>query len=115
MDDQLDNDLRDRIREVFDNYEDTTADEGWLLLRERFPVQEKQRRPVYLWWASAAAVLLLFLSIGLWMASNKNSTNDHAQIAAVKHAKPALPQNKAADSIIQNAAPAQPPAATKQS
>ena len=42
MDDQLDNDLRDRIREVFDNYEDTTADEGWLLLRERFPVQEKR-------------------------------------------------------------------------
>lgn len=115
MDDQLDNDLRDRIREVFDNYEDTTADEGWLLLRERFPVQEKQRRPVYLWWASAAAVLLLFLSIGLWIASNKGNTNDHAQITAVKPAKPVLPQNNAADSTIQNAAPSQAPVITKQS
>lgn len=115
MDDQLDNDLRNHIREVFDNYEDTTADEGWLLLRERFPVQEKQRRPVFLWWASAAAVLLLFLSIGLWIASNKNNTNDHAQITAVKPAKPALPQNNAADSTIQTVAPAQPPVTTKQS
>jgi len=116
MDDQLDNDLRDRIREVFDNYEDTTADEGWLLLRERFPVQEKQRRPVFLWWASAAAVLLLFLSIGLWIASNKNNTNDHAQITAAKPVKPALPQqNSSADSNVQNVAPAQPPVITKQS
>lgn len=109
MDDQLDNDLRDRIREVFDNYEDTTADEGWLLLREKFPVQEKRRRPVYLWWASAAAALLLFLSIGLWIASNKNGKNDNAQLSSAKQTKPALPQNSAPDSIVQKAAPVQPP------
>jgi hypothetical protein len=115
MDDQLDNDLRDRIREVFDNYEDTTADEGWLLLRERFPVQEKQRRPVFLWWASAAAVLLLFLSIGLWVASNKNNTNNHAQITAAKPVKPVLPQSNAADSTVQSVAPMQPPVTIKQS
>ncbi|UOE48061.1 outer membrane beta-barrel protein [Mucilaginibacter sp. SMC90] len=109
MDDQLDNDLRDRIREVFDNYEDTTADEGWLLLREKFPVQEKQRRPVYLWWASAAAALLLFLSIGLWIASNKNSINNNDQTLSVKPLKPAQPQTNTTDSVIQNAAPVQPP------
>jgi hypothetical protein len=115
MDDQLDNDLRDRIREVFDNYEDTTADEGWLLLRERFPVQEKQRRPVYLWWASAAAVLLLFLSIGLWIASNKNNVNNNGQTYSAKPVKPPLPQSNAADSIEQKEAPLQPPVITKQS
>jgi hypothetical protein len=115
MDDQLDNDLRDRIREVFDNYEDTTADEGWLLLRERFPVQEKQRRPVYLWWASAAAVLLLFLSIGLWIASNENNVNNDGQTFSAKPVKPALPQSNTADSIVQNATPVQPPVTTKQS
>ncbi|XHR95868.1 hypothetical protein ACFJIV_03990 [Mucilaginibacter sp. UC70_90] len=114
MDDQLDNDLRDRIRDVFDNYEDTTADEGWLLLRERFPVQEKQRRPVYLWWASAAAVLLLFLSIGLWIASNKNNVNN-SQIFSAKPVKPALPQSNTADSIVQNVTPVQPPVTIKQS
>ncbi|MFC0516125.1 hypothetical protein ACFFGT_18030 [Mucilaginibacter angelicae] len=111
MDDQLDNDLRDRIREVFDNYEDTTADEGWLLLREKFPVQEKQRRPVYLWWASAAAVLLLFLSIGLWIA-NKDGRHDNAQISATKQTKPALPQSSAPDSTVQKAAPVQQPPVT---
>lgn len=115
MDDQLDNDLRDRIRDVFDNYEDTTADEGWLLLRERFPVQEKQRRPVYLWWASAAAVLLLFLSIGLWIASNKNNVNN-SQIFSAKPVKPALPQSNTADSTVQNVTPpVQPPVTIKQS
>ncbi|WP_413666437.1 hypothetical protein ACEN9X_18040 [Mucilaginibacter sp. Mucisp86] len=116
MDDQLDNDLRDRIREVFDNYEDTTADEGWLLLREKFPVEEKQRRPVYLWWASAAAVLLLFLSIGLWIASNKNNVNNDGQTFSAKPVKPALPKtNTALDSATQNVAPVQQPATTKQS
>jgi len=65
MDDQLDNDLRDRIREVFDNYEDTTADEGWQLLREKFPAQKKRRGIIWLWWV-AAAILLAFLGIGLW-------------------------------------------------
>ena len=75
MDDQLDNDLRDRIREVFDNYEDTTADEGWLLLREKFPVKEEKRLGVWLWWAGAAAGLLLFLSIGVWMLVEKQPAN----------------------------------------
>ena len=37
MDDPLDNDLKKRIREVFDNYNDEHADEGWLLLREKYP------------------------------------------------------------------------------
>jgi hypothetical protein len=106
MDDQLDNDLRDRIREVFDNYEDTTADEGWLLLREKFPEQDRQRRPVYLWWASAAAVLL-FLSIGLWMFTSKKVTPDN-QTFSTTPAKQAKPQNNPADSAIKNAAPQNP-------
>lgn len=107
MDDQLDNDLRNRIREVFDDYEDTTADEGWLLLREQFPVQEKQRRPVYLWWAGAAAAVLLFLSIGLWVVSNKNAVNNGNQSLSVKPVKPVQPQNNPVDT-----AAAQPGAAT---
>jgi hypothetical protein len=69
MDDQLDNDLQNRIREVFDNHEDATADEGWLLLRERFPAEQSKRRAfAWMWW-SAAAILLAFLGIGLWIKS----------------------------------------------
>jgi hypothetical protein len=46
MDDPLDNDLRNRIREVFDNYDDEYADEGWQLLREKYP-KKARRSPVY--------------------------------------------------------------------
>lgn len=66
MDDQLDNDLKNRIREVFDNFEDGHADEGWLLLREKYPEKAKRRPVAWLWWSSAAAVLLLFLGIFLF-------------------------------------------------
>jgi len=93
MDDQLDNDLKNHIREVFDNYEDTTADEGWLLLREKFPAEKKRRGIAWIWWA--AAVLLVCTGIGLWL---KTSTDKPAtQIAKqksqpIKHGKPAAQQ-----------------------
>jgi hypothetical protein len=95
MDDQLDNDLKNHIKEVFDNFEDTSADEGWLLLKEKFPVEQSNRRGfVWLWWGAAAAIILLFSGIGLWVFNNKpqpgklivkketNSSNQN--IAAVK-------------------------------
>jgi hypothetical protein len=73
MDDQWDDDLSNHIREVFDNFEDPTADEGWLLLRKKFPEPEKKRPVAWLWWGSIAAGLLLFLGIGLWMVDKKDS------------------------------------------
>ncbi|OKS85306.1 outer membrane beta-barrel protein [Mucilaginibacter polytrichastri] len=63
MSDQLDNDLKNRIREVFDNYTDDTADAGWELLRQKFP-EEKKNRVIAWWWYSAAAVLLVCM--GTW-------------------------------------------------
>ena len=80
MDDQLDNDLRNRIREVFDNFEDTSSDEGWLLLREKFPEKAKRRAVAWLWWGSAAAVLLLFLGV-LWF---KNAVVDDQHLVINK-------------------------------
>ncbi|RYY36176.1 MAG: hypothetical protein EOP46_07390 [Sphingobacteriaceae bacterium] len=67
MSDELDNDLKRRISQVFDNYENDGADAGWMQLREKFPAPAKHRGIARLWWASAAAVLLLFLSVGLWL------------------------------------------------
>jgi hypothetical protein len=59
MSEQLDNELRKRINEVFDNYEDTApANEGWLLLREKYP-EKKKRSVLPLWWSAAAVLLLL--------------------------------------------------------
>ena len=83
MDDPLDNDLRKRIREVFDNYEDTSADKGWLLLREKFPEKAKKRPIVWLWWSGVAAAVLLFLGIGFWL-TNKPVTNTGAIVKIKK-------------------------------
>jgi hypothetical protein len=66
MDDQLDNDLKKRIREVFDNYDDEHADAGWLLLREKYPEKAKRRPVAWLWYGSVAALVLIFLGIFLF-------------------------------------------------
>lgn len=84
MDDQLDNDLEKRIREVFDNYNDEHADQGWLLLREKFPEKARRRPVVWLWWSSAAAVLLLFLGI-LWYSNAPKKENKMASKPGTNH------------------------------
>jgi hypothetical protein len=64
MDEQFDKDLINRVREVFDDYEDPTADEGWLELRKKFP-EKRSRRPVaWIWRGAAAALVLLCMGIG---------------------------------------------------
>jgi len=64
--DQLDNDLRDRIKQVFDDYQDDAAEEGWLLLRKKYPEEKKDRAIFWYRVAGVAAFLLLFLNIFLW-------------------------------------------------
>src|SRR5258707_11798964 len=76
MDDQLDNDLKNRIRDVFDNYQDEHADEGWLLLREKYPEKAKRRAVAWLWWGSSVAALLL-LFLGIWWMNNKPVTKQN--------------------------------------
>jgi len=93
MDDQFDNELKDHIRKVFDEFEDPSADEGWLLLREKFPAQAKRRAIAWLWW-SAAAIALLFLSVALWkytaqvgpnkLIAKKEVTTPNKNMAATK-------------------------------
>jgi hypothetical protein len=61
MHEQFDKRLSEKIRDVFDAYEDDTADAGWKELRKRFPAREKKRRALY-WW-SAAAMLGVVLGI----------------------------------------------------
>lgn len=93
MDEQFDNKLTDRIREVFDTYEYPPAEHGWEELRKKFPAQEKRNKVAWLWWSSAAAVILLALGIGVWYNSASNSQNN---LAAVK---PAVKQ-RVKDSVI---------------
>lgn len=74
MDEHLDDELKKRIREVFDNFDDTSADEGWQLLREKFPEKVRHRPVAWIWWSSVAALLLLFLGI-LWFKNTPVKEN----------------------------------------
>jgi hypothetical protein len=65
MSEDFDDELSKHITDVFDQYEDTApAQEGWLLLRQKFPPQ-KRRRVIPLWWSVAASLLIVAL-FGLW-------------------------------------------------
>ena len=79
MDDQFDDKLKQRIKEVFDDYHDSSAAEGWLQLREKFPERKRRRVMLRIW--SAAAVLLLFGTISLWLylINNKQAGNKIAR------------------------------------
>ena len=98
MDDQFDNELKNHIRKVFEKVEDPSADEGWLLLRKKFPEEEAKRRAfAWMWWA-AAAVLFLFLGIGVWMYSK----NDQPQKSIAKNPKHGPSENLASVKGQQN-------------
>src|SRR6185312_4599720 len=74
MDEQFDKNITNRVKEVFENYDDPFANEGWLKLREKFP-EKRRRRPAAWWWlGTAAAVLLVFLGIGLWLNKKQVQT-----------------------------------------
>jgi hypothetical protein len=92
MDDQLDNDLRNHIRDVFENYDDKHADEGWLLLREKYP--EKTKRGIVIWlrWGVVAASLLLVMGI-LWYKYTPQSTQK-IKLAKNQHPKHLAPEGK---------------------
>jgi hypothetical protein len=79
MNEEFDERLKNRITDIFDNYEDDSAHEGWLLLRQKYPEEKKRRGAIWLWWGSAAAVLLVFLSIGVWIY-NKAAVNDFVRV-----------------------------------
>ncbi|WP_158989416.1 outer membrane beta-barrel protein [Mucilaginibacter sp. L196] len=84
-DDQLDNDLRDRIKQVFDDYQDDTAEEGWLLLRKKYPEEKKDRAIFWYRVAGVAAFLLLFLNIFLWYRDDSGYKKKIAGIHKIEH------------------------------
>src|SRR5258708_3756325 len=118
MDEQFDKDLIKRIKEVFDKHHDPSANEGWLLLRKKFP-EKRSRRPAAWWWRGAAAAsLLLCMGIGFLIydgriqpkkmahqkfkavtsqnlvKTNARKSNDSATTAGESRSNPATPVNK---------------------
>ncbi|RYE21724.1 MAG: hypothetical protein EOP42_25480, partial [Sphingobacteriaceae bacterium] len=75
----FDEDLKNHIKQVFDNYDDGQANEGWNLLREKYP--QKNDRKYFFWWISAAVLLFTFSSI--WFFQPKT-----AHTKSVKNTKP---------------------------
>src|ERR1700761_6943880 len=78
-DEQLDNEFKKHMQEVFDRYEDDTSHEGWALLREKYPKKQSDRPVAWLWrYAGVAALLLAVLGIGLWFNVQYKSTKNLA-------------------------------------
>ncbi|MBB5395544.1 outer membrane beta-barrel protein [Mucilaginibacter sp. AK015] len=102
MDEQFDNKLTNHIRKVFDDYEHPGAEHGWAQLKNRFPVEEKGRKTTWLWWSSAAAVILVFLGIGLWYNKQVAAVNNMAVKPAAKTQQPAIVKNKPAINSANN-------------
>lgn len=63
MEEPFDRHLTKKIKQVFDDYEDPSADYGWAELRKKYP-SRGVKMPLILWISSAAAILLVLS--GLW-------------------------------------------------
>ena len=67
----VDNKLSSKIKQVFDNYEDQSADAGWEKLRQKYP--DRIKRPIFLWMSMAAAICLFVA--GFWLISLNQQTD----------------------------------------
>jgi len=84
MSEPLDEQLKKRISEVFDHYEEdaSSAGDGWQQLRHKFPEQKQEKSTFAWWWRIAAAVLLLCV-MSLWWINR--GTNEQQKKIAKQH------------------------------
>jgi hypothetical protein len=66
MKEDFDRDLSKHIVRTFEDYGDGRHEEGWMLLRKKYP--EKKRRSIAWWWY-AAALSGLIVTAGLWLGN----------------------------------------------
>jgi hypothetical protein len=88
MSEEFDKKLINRINEVFEGFEDDTANEGWAELRKSYPV--KERKHIALWWYSSAAALLIITSI--WLFSNNDQNQPYQNVKKQKEIKTEKPE-----------------------
>lgn len=89
MQDSFDKKLAERIVQVFDEYEDDSADQGWEQLRLKYSAPKRRSSMVY-WLGSAAAILLLIAGVWLFYPQSEK-----VQLASQEKPKEVvLPQNK---------------------
>jgi hypothetical protein len=61
----IDEELNARIKAAFEDLDDGEGDEGWALLRTKYPVTKRRKLPIW-WISSAAAVLLIICGIAFF-------------------------------------------------
>jgi len=96
MHDQFDEKLSARIKDVFEDFEDDSADMGWQQLRKSFPADEKTK-PVFIWWWQSAAAILLALGTWAYVSrpvekiylTGKAKIEEHEQLKSSVPATPA--------------------------
>lgn len=87
MYDQFDKKLAERIKYVFDAYEDDSYDIGWKELRKRYPASKKRRSLIY-WMSTAAAIAVL--ALGTWLYEKQGKETE----TIARTEKPKLPVPK---------------------
>ena len=76
MKELTDQELTDKISQVFENFEDPNAAQGWQELRKKYP--ENSIRSTIFWWGAAAAVLLVVGSLWLFIPDTIEGTGEIA-------------------------------------
>ncbi len=76
MNNQFDERLSDKIRDVFDNYDDNLAEDGWKELRKKYPAKT-ERSPFIYWISSAAAAIVLALGVWVLLPSGNEQGNEN--------------------------------------
>ena len=76
----FDADLNNRIKQIFDDYDDGRANDGWNLLRKKYP--KKNRRKYFFWWI---ATILLLTALLIWFFQFE--TNQPKTVKIVKQSK----------------------------
>ena len=79
MKEMTDQELTDKISQVFENFEDPGAASGWQELQKKYP---ENNRFLLLWWGAAAAVLLIVCS--LWFFTPVSNGSDEMVNATSK-------------------------------
>ena len=94
---QFDDKLSSRIRDVFEDFEDDSADLGWQELRKRFPGEKEKKTVVLWWWQSAAAILLL--ALGTWAYFSFETDKVYLAGKSSKQAKPQTQQHASENTL----------------
>jgi len=96
----FDEELKNRIKQVFEEYDDGAATKGWDLLREKYP--EKNRRKYFFWWFAAALFFIAFIFWLLQPDFNQNKVTKAVKQHATDSAATLTDRDSSAKKSVNN-------------